>query len=240
MLDGMRRHKGWLKWSLALVCLTFVFLYVPGFVDQGALTGLPNTVLAQVGEHEITSMQFRRVYLQQLQSYRLQSGGEISEEMLRSLGVDRQILNQMINDATELSEAERLGLRVTDAEIRQRIFGDASVSAGRRVRRRGAVSATASDAEPPDVDVRVRGNHPAYDLDRATPGRRDPVDQRVRRRARGRASAENRNGSASKLSLFAITTCATKSRSPTRTFSSSTRRSHSSTRSLRSGSFAFC
>ena len=122
MLDGMRRHKGWLKWSLALVCLTFVFLYVPGFVDQGALTGLPNTVLAQVGEHEITSMQFRRVYLQQLQSYRLQSGGEISEEMLRSLGVDRQILNQMINDATELSEAERLGLRVTDAEIRQRIL----------------------------------------------------------------------------------------------------------------------
>ncbi len=63
MLDGMRRHKGWLKWSLALVCLTFVFLYVPGFVDQGALTGLPNTVLAQVGEHEITSMQFRRVHL---------------------------------------------------------------------------------------------------------------------------------------------------------------------------------
>jgi hypothetical protein len=29
MLDRMRRHQGWLKWSLALVVLTFVFFYVP-------------------------------------------------------------------------------------------------------------------------------------------------------------------------------------------------------------------
>ena len=29
MLDRMRRHKGWLKWSLALVVLTFVWLYIP-------------------------------------------------------------------------------------------------------------------------------------------------------------------------------------------------------------------
>ena len=29
MLDRMRRHPGWLKWSLGLVVLTFVFFYVP-------------------------------------------------------------------------------------------------------------------------------------------------------------------------------------------------------------------
>ena len=29
MLDRMRRHKGWLKWSLALVVLTFVVFYIP-------------------------------------------------------------------------------------------------------------------------------------------------------------------------------------------------------------------
>ena len=123
MLDGMRRHKGWLKWSLALVCLAFVFLYVPGFVDQSAIQGFPNTVLARVGEHEITVMQFRQVYLQQLQAYRLQSGGEISEDLLRQLGVDRQILQQLVNEYLQLTEAERLGLQVTDAEIRRRIVG---------------------------------------------------------------------------------------------------------------------
>ena len=95
MLDGMRRHKGWLKWSLALVCLAFVFLYVPGFVDQTALEGMPNDVLARVGDHEITVARFRQLYLAQLQSYRLQSSGEVTEEVLRSLGIDRQILQAL-------------------------------------------------------------------------------------------------------------------------------------------------
>ena len=31
MLDGMRRHKGWLKWSLALVVLKFVVFLIPKF-----------------------------------------------------------------------------------------------------------------------------------------------------------------------------------------------------------------
>ncbi len=119
MLDGMRRHKGWLKWSLALVCLAFVFLYVPDFFNESAVTGLPSTVLARVGGHEITTMEFRRVYLQQVQNYRLQTGDELSEDVLRSLGVHRQVLQQLINQYSALAEAERLGLEVTDAEVRQ-------------------------------------------------------------------------------------------------------------------------
>ncbi len=121
MLDGMRRHKGWLKWSLALVCLAFVFLYVPGFVDQTALDGMPNEVLARVGDHQITVARFRQIYLAQLQSYRLQSSGDVTEEVLRSLGIDRQILQALISRYAALSEAERLGLTVSDAEVRQRI-----------------------------------------------------------------------------------------------------------------------
>ena len=121
MLDGMRRHKGWLKWSLALVCLAFVFLYVPDFFNQSAVSGLPNTVLVRVGSHEITAMEFRRVYLQQLQNYRLQSGEEISENVLRSLGIHQQVLQQLIDQYSALAEAERLGLDVTDAEVRQLI-----------------------------------------------------------------------------------------------------------------------
>ena len=33
MLDRMRRHRHWLKWSLALVCLAFVALCIKSFVD---------------------------------------------------------------------------------------------------------------------------------------------------------------------------------------------------------------
>ena len=121
MLDRMRRHKGWLKWSLGLVVVAFVAL-VPGVgMSPMGSDGLPADVLARVGEYDITLQQFRQVYLRQLQAYRLQTGGEISEEVLRSLGVDRQILQQLIDEYAALAEADRLGLRVSDAEVRERI-----------------------------------------------------------------------------------------------------------------------
>ena len=121
MLDRMRRHKGWLKWSLAIVVLAFVFLYVPGFMDQSGGVGMPNEVLARVGDREILRFDFQQVYTQQLQQYRLQTGGAISEEVLRALGVERQVLQQMIDGLVALSEAERLGIEVSDAEVRDRI-----------------------------------------------------------------------------------------------------------------------
>ena len=121
MLDGMRRHKGWLKWSLAVVVLAFIFL-IPGIgLGPTTDTAVPVNVLAQVGEHEITVMEFRRIYQQQIQEYRLQAGGELSDDLLRQLGVDRQLLQQMIDEYTAFSEAERLGIVATDAEVRQRI-----------------------------------------------------------------------------------------------------------------------
>ena len=122
MLDGFRRHIGWLKWSLGLVILAFMFLYVPQFMDNTNTPRISNAILAEVGNHEITVAQFRQLYLQQIQSYRLQSSGEITEEVLRSLGIDRQLLQGMITRYVALSEADRLGLSVSDAEVRDRII----------------------------------------------------------------------------------------------------------------------
>ena len=121
MLDSMRRHIGWLKWSLGLVCLAFVFLYVPAFQPTPPPTGALTDVLATIGNQQITVGQFRAVYLRQLQSYQAQSGDEVTAEILQSMGVDRQILQQMIDEYAGLQEAERLGVTVTDAEVRERI-----------------------------------------------------------------------------------------------------------------------
>ncbi|TDI20753.1 MAG: peptidyl-prolyl cis-trans isomerase [Acidobacteria bacterium] len=122
MLDSMRRHIGWLKWTLGLVILAFTFLYVPAIVrPTPQLTGALTDVLAQVGDREITVGDFRTVFLRQLQSYQAQSGGEITTEILRSMGLDRQILQQMIDEHAALQEAERLGVTVSDAEVRDRI-----------------------------------------------------------------------------------------------------------------------
>lgn len=122
MLDRMRRHKNWLKWSLALVCLAFVFFYVPDFLTPTAPGAAPNDVVANVEGRQITTAEFRRVYYQQLQSYQLVYGGDISEQLLRQLGIDQQILQQLIDEAAALVEARRLSLTVSDVEIRARIL----------------------------------------------------------------------------------------------------------------------
>ena len=50
MLDRMRRHKNWLKWSLAIVVVAFVALYIPSFMRSTSLDGASNYgVVATVG-----------------------------------------------------------------------------------------------------------------------------------------------------------------------------------------------
>ena len=122
MLDRMRQHKGWLKWSLAAAGFALLILGFPLIQPEAELTGGMTDVLAQVGDEEITVGEFRSIYLQQLQSYQTQSGGEITSEILQSMGIDRQLLQQMIDEYAALAEAERLGFTVTDAEIRERIL----------------------------------------------------------------------------------------------------------------------
>src|SRR6478736_813668 len=122
MLDRMRRHKNWLKWSLALVVLAFVFFYVPDFLRPRVGAGSPNEEIATVNGEGITATTFRRAYQQQMQAYRAAYGANVNEQMLKQLGVEQQILRQLIEERTAVVEARRLGLSVSDAEVAQRIL----------------------------------------------------------------------------------------------------------------------
>jgi peptidyl-prolyl cis-trans isomerase D len=122
MLDRMRRHKNWLKWSLALVCLAFILFYIPAFLRPTGAGAGPHDVLAEVEGRPITVAEFQRVYFQQLDAYRTAYGASFNERLLRQLGIHRQLLQQLIDEQAALAEAERLGLSVTDEEVRQRIL----------------------------------------------------------------------------------------------------------------------
>jgi peptidyl-prolyl cis-trans isomerase D len=121
MLDRMRRHRDWLKWSLGLVCVAFVLFYIPDFLRSGADAASSDTV-AKVDGREISSADFRRTYQAQLQAYRSAYGNNMSDQLLKQLGIDQQILQQMVDERAALAEAERLGIKVSDEEVRQRIF----------------------------------------------------------------------------------------------------------------------
>jgi peptidyl-prolyl cis-trans isomerase D len=122
MLDRMRRHRGWLKWSLALVVLAFIFLYVPDFLDNPNAGAAPFDVLASVDGREITAGEFQRIYRQQIDSYRRAYGANLNDNLLRQMGIDQRILQQLIDEEASLAEAERLGIEATDGELRARIL----------------------------------------------------------------------------------------------------------------------
>jgi peptidyl-prolyl cis-trans isomerase D len=125
MLDRMRRHKGWLKWSLGLVVLAFIVFYIPSFLDDPTAVGvgaLPGEVIAEVEGKDVTAGQFLQRYNSQIQAYRTAYGSQMNDQLLRQLGIDQQILQQMIDEQAALTEAERLGINVGDEELAQTIF----------------------------------------------------------------------------------------------------------------------
>lgn len=122
MLDRMRRHRSWLKWSLAIVVVTFILLYIPAFMTDPTQGAASNAVVAQVDGREITAAQFRRVYNQQMQQYRQSYGANIDDRLLKQLGIDQRIVQQMIQEEASLAEAKRLGIKASDAEVRERIL----------------------------------------------------------------------------------------------------------------------
>ena len=62
MLDRMRRHKNILKWSLAVVVLTFILLYIPDFVStrQTGTGAAAGEVVAEVAGREVTAREFQQ------------------------------------------------------------------------------------------------------------------------------------------------------------------------------------
>src|SRR3954464_7172453 len=98
MLDRMRRHRDWLKWSLGLVCVAFVLFYIPDFLRGSGADAASSDTVAKVQGREITSGEFRRTYQTQLQAYRSAYGNNMSEQLLKQLGVDQQILQQMVDE----------------------------------------------------------------------------------------------------------------------------------------------
>ena len=121
MLDRMRRHKAWLKWSLALVVLTFVVFYIPDFLSTTTRAS-PNETIADVEGEPITVGAFTRRYNAQVQAYRNAYGGQMNDQLLKQLGIDRQILQQLIDEESMVAESRKQGLTVSDVEIRERIL----------------------------------------------------------------------------------------------------------------------
>jgi len=124
MLRVFRDNLKYLKWVLWLVVVVFVgFAFLDfGSLDLTSQGGAGINAAAVVGSEEVPYREFEQAYRRLETQYREAYGEQFSRELANQLGLPMQVLNQLVNERIILLEAERMGLKVTDKELRDSIL----------------------------------------------------------------------------------------------------------------------
>ena len=118
MLDLMRKHaKNWLmKTILGIIIVVFVFYF-------GSMGGRERANrIAMIDGKPIVYADFQREYQNLVEMYRQRFGQGLTEEMLKSLNLKQQALDNLINQAVVMKKAEALNVKVTDEDVKTRIL----------------------------------------------------------------------------------------------------------------------
>jgi peptidyl-prolyl cis-trans isomerase D len=127
MLRNIRKaSSGWVGKSImiAVVGLLVIAFAIWGIGD--IFRGFGRSTVAKIGGTEITTEQFRVLFNERLQRLSRQLRRPISLDQARALGLDRQLVGQLIAETVLDIEAHRMGLGLSDATIAKRITSDPS------------------------------------------------------------------------------------------------------------------
>jgi peptidyl-prolyl cis-trans isomerase D len=118
MLDLMRKHaKNWLmKTILGIIIVVFVFYF-------GSMGGRERAErIAMIDGKPIVQAEFQKEYQKLVEMYRTRFGQGLTEEMLKSLNLKQQTLDNLVNQAVVFKKAEEMGVKVTEEEIKGMIL----------------------------------------------------------------------------------------------------------------------
>jgi len=115
MLDSMRKAaKGWVaKVLIGILALSFgVFWGI-----QDVFKGYSSDTLARVGDQEISTQEFSSQFQQALRTYSQQTGQTITPDIARQIGLDRQVLMDLVRGAALDAESSKLKLAVSNEQL---------------------------------------------------------------------------------------------------------------------------
>ena len=127
MLRGI--HKASSNWLGRVVMGVLLGLIAISFGIWGIgdiFRGFGTSTVATVGGTEIRVDQFRQLYQDRVQQLSRNLGRPILPDQARALGLDRQLLGQMIAETVVDERARALRLGIDDAEIARRVTEDAN------------------------------------------------------------------------------------------------------------------
>ncbi len=118
MLTTLRSKSG------GIIAKIFIGLLAASFAVWGIedmLRGRVPDKLATVGEREIGISEFRDTFNRELRTYSQRLNETITPDRARELGLDRQILGDLMRDAALDSQAEALGIRMPARAVAQSV-----------------------------------------------------------------------------------------------------------------------
>ena len=117
MLKWLRRStRSWFIY-LAIGAIVVVFI----FFGVGSYESSQANRAAEVNSVVIPMTEFNRQYNELVKRYQERTGGEVTPEMIKSLRLKEMALAQLVEEALLLQAAPRLGLEVSNAELRNHI-----------------------------------------------------------------------------------------------------------------------
>ena len=115
MIKVMRKHAKYFYFLFFIVILSFIFWGIGGVDNKGQ-----SEVLAEVGEHKITSQEFWRLYERSSRFYR-DIYKDKFEEMMKQMNLKETILDSMVDEQVLLISARNMGIQVSNQELNDAI-----------------------------------------------------------------------------------------------------------------------
>lgn len=103
------------SWIIKILLFAIVVVFV--FWGVGSYEAHKETKAATVNGDLITMEQYRFALRNMIEQYRNMYGGRFSDDMIETLGLKAQALDELINQVLLLQEAQRLKLKVSDSEL---------------------------------------------------------------------------------------------------------------------------
>jgi len=123
MLKVLRENVKYLSWILwVIIAIFIIFIFVDFGAGIGGQRGGGDNVAATVGRETISRLEFQRALVNAQENYRQAYGEKFTPEMEKQMHLPLMVLNRLIQDRLLTDEARRLGLQVSDEELRQRIL----------------------------------------------------------------------------------------------------------------------
>src|SRR5208282_5238220 len=118
MLRGIRKaSENWLG-RIVMAVVMFVLAGIFGLWGiNDIFTGFGRSTLAKIGNTEIGVDQFQQVFRDRLNQFSHDLGKPISTQEAGMLGLDRQVLGEMVAQAGMDQQARKMGLGIPDSEI---------------------------------------------------------------------------------------------------------------------------